>query len=178
MSSPPQSPLSSPHYVVLGGGIAGVCCIEEILRVDQSCRATLISGSSSIKGIRNYVKLTDALSTFDVEEIDLATFEASSGGRLRVIEGVVDRVDPEGKVIHFSADAAKLPKYTPISYDRLCICTGATPRLLLQHPLVVGVRDTHSVVELGKMLSRARRILIVGNGGIALGLINEVRQPA
>ena len=48
------------------------------------------------------------------------------------------------------------------------------PKLIASHPNIIGLRDLQSVEELVKRLSSARRVLVVGNGGIALELIHEV----
>lgn len=57
-----------------------------------------------------------------------------------------------------------------LQYDKLCICTGARPRRLLQSKHVIVLRDTDSVASLASKVKNARSIIIVGNGGIALEL--------
>ena len=39
------------------------------------------------------------------------------------------------------------------------------------NPLVLGVRDVESVQQLQERLRQARRVLVVGNGGIATELV-------
>ena len=56
-------------------------------------------------------------------------------------------------------------------YKKLCVCTGGTPNLITTHPCVIGIRDTESVQQLKSKFSQARRVVIVGNGGIALELV-------
>ena len=56
-------------------------------------------------------------------------------------------------------------------YKKLCICTGGRPNILAEHPRVIGIRDTESVQQFKSRLSKARRVVIVGNGGIALELV-------
>lgn len=41
---------------------------------------------------------------------------------------------------------------------------------------VIALRDTDSVVQLRDRLSSAKRICLVGNGGIASELVHEVRS--
>jgi len=48
------------------------------------------------------------------------------------------------------------------------------PKLIACHPNIIGLRDLQSVEDLVERLSSARRLLVVGNGGIALELIHEV----
>lgn len=57
-----------------------------------------------------------------------------------------------------------------LPYDKVCICTGAKPRRLLNSPHVVVLRDIDSVEELTEKLKSAKKVMVVGNGGIALEL--------
>lgn len=63
-----------------------------------------------------------------------------------------------------------------IEYSKLCICSGVRPKLIAEHELVLGLRDLNSLEILTMKLSSARRVAIVGNGGISLELIHEVRN--
>ncbi|MPC27397.1 Pyridine nucleotide-disulfide oxidoreductase domain-containing protein 1 [Portunus trituberculatus] len=61
------------------------------------------------------------------------------------------------------------------SYQKLCVCTGATPKLLAERgPHVVWLRDTESAQQFQAQIKDARRIMIVGNGGIATEMVYEV----
>lgn len=61
-----------------------------------------------------------------------------------------------------------------ISYHKLCLCVGARPKRIADHPNIIGLRDQLSVEELLQRLRTASRVAVVGNGGIALELIHEV----
>ena len=65
-----------------------------------------------------------------------------------------------------------------MKYDKLCICSGAQPKTIASHPNVIGIRDLQSVTDMTKRLSLARKIVVVGNGGIALELIHSVSTPS
>ena len=56
----------------------------------------------------------------------------------------------------------------------MCIATGVRPKLIANHPNVIGLRDLQSVEDLVQRLRSARRVVVVGNGGIALELIHEL----
>ena len=59
-----------------------------------------------------------------------------------------------------------------IHYKKLCISIGGKPSLIkFQNENIIGIRDVDSVAVLQKKLESARRVLIVGNGGIALELV-------
>uniref|UniRef100_I3N9Q1 Pyridine nucleotide-disulfide oxidoreductase domain-containing protein 1 n=1 Tax=Ictidomys tridecemlineatus TaxID=43179 RepID=I3N9Q1_ICTTR len=60
-------------------------------------------------------------------------------------------------------------------YKKLCLCAGAKPKLICEgNPYVLGIRDTDSAQEFQKQLTKAKRIMIIGNGGIALELVYEI----
>jgi hypothetical protein len=61
-----------------------------------------------------------------------------------------------------------------VSYSKLCICSGVRPKLLGTHRNIIGLRDMDSVQQLSARLATARRVVVVGNGGIALELVHEV----
>ena len=78
-------------------------------------------------------------------------------------------------------------------YGKLCLCSGATPRLLFDNlndlkttssgnetswwsEPVLGLRDTQSARHFSSKLASARRVPIVGNGGIATELAFEIEQ--
>ncbi|ETE62148.1 Pyridine nucleotide-disulfide oxidoreductase domain-containing protein 1, partial [Ophiophagus hannah] len=61
------------------------------------------------------------------------------------------------------------------TFEKLCLCAGAKPKLITEgNPYVLGIRDTDSAVEFQKHLAKAKRITIVGNGGIALELVYKI----
>lgn len=60
-------------------------------------------------------------------------------------------------------------------YKKLCICTGAVPKVIAEDsPYVMWIRDTESVCQFQARMKGARRILNVGNGGIATEMVYEV----
>lgn len=54
-------------------------------------------------------------------------------------------------------------------FRKLALCTGGRPKVLFPEfsEFVLGIRDTESVADLACRVSKARRVLIIGNGGIA-----------
>lgn len=48
--------------------------------------------------------------------------------------------------------------------------------MIAVHPNIISIRDLQSVADMAKRLSSARKIVVVGNGGIALELVHSVRS--
>lgn len=61
-----------------------------------------------------------------------------------------------------------------LRFTQLCIACGASPDVILEHPLVLGVRDSHSIEELAARLTSDLPVLVVGNGAIAVELVHAV----
>ncbi|XP_049422717.1 pyridine nucleotide-disulfide oxidoreductase domain-containing protein 1 isoform X3 [Epinephelus fuscoguttatus] len=128
------------RFVIVGGGIAGVTCAEQVSRT---------------------------LEEFGVEEQPSSVLEEKFPN-LTVIHSAV-------KSLHTQSHSVETADGRVFGYEKLCICSGGRPKLLTQdNPYVIGIRDTDSAQEFQKRLSKAKRIVVVGNGGIALELVYEV----
>ncbi|KAJ1479257.1 hypothetical protein T484DRAFT_1814888 [Baffinella frigidus] len=150
------------RFVVVGGGVCGVTCCQTLSAslvhpggAPMDAKVTLIAARGLLKGAANVVRLSRNLHSFDIVE--------------QVVEGEAFRVDAERKEV-LLADGRAVP------YDKLCICTGARPRKVQAHSRVLTLRDTESAKELRARLRTARRLVIAGNGGIAMELVHEISQ--
>ncbi|XP_055427610.1 pyridine nucleotide-disulfide oxidoreductase domain-containing protein 1 isoform X3 [Bubalus kerabau] len=123
----PCSPPTAGKFVVVGGGIAGVTCAEQLAINFPSEDILLITASPVIKAVTNFKQCI-----------------LTEDGHQHV-------------------------------YKKLCLCAGAKPKLICEgNPYVLGIRDTDSAQEFQKQLTKAKRIMIIGNGGIALELVYEI----
>ncbi|XP_039996523.1 pyridine nucleotide-disulfide oxidoreductase domain-containing protein 1 [Xiphias gladius] len=154
-------------FVIVGGGIAGVTCVEQLSSQIPSANVALITASPHIKAVTNYKQVSMTLEEFDVEERPSSVLEGKFPN-LTVIHSAV-------KTLHTQSHSVETADGRVIGYEKLCICSGGRPKLLTQgNPHVLGIRDTDSAQEFQKCLSTAKRIVVVGNGGIALELVYEV----
>jgi NADH dehydrogenase FAD-containing subunit len=166
------------HFVVVGGGVCGVTCCQTLAAEVQGARAgartssgrggdsrvTLVAAAGLLKGVANVVRLSRHLDSFDVVE---EAFDAVAGPQTEVVEGEAASVDTASKVLTLR-DGRRVP------YDKLCICSGARPKVISDNPRVLTLRDTASAQLLRDKLQSARRVLITGNGGIAMELVHEI----
>lgn len=161
-------------FIVVGGGIAGVTCAETLAICCPEQSILLMTESNIIKTVTNLEPVARYLHKFDVQERTLAgnSRGGGSGFLAPAISTLVDQLK------HLEAkDKFILTKGNrKIVYNYLCLCTGGTPRLIENHnSLILGIRDTDSVLELQKRLKTAKNIVLVGNGGIASELSHELR---
>jgi len=156
------------QYVILGGGIAGCTAAEELLALlpPESAEVTMVTATPIVKQVGKVVQVTRKLEEMEVVERDADAF-GQDHANLRVVQARVTGVDV-GKHTVECEGGVSLP------FDKCLVCTGAVPKVVSTHPHVVGIRDTESVQSLARRLETARRVLVLGNGGIALELVHEV----
>ncbi|XP_032711020.1 pyridine nucleotide-disulfide oxidoreductase domain-containing protein 1 isoform X2 [Lontra canadensis] len=111
-------------FVVVGGGIAGVTCAEQLAILFPSEDILLVTASPVIKAVTNFKQVSKVLEEFDVEEQPKTMLE-NRFPNIKIIES--------------------------------------------------GVKELKSKEhEFQKQLTKAKRIMIIGNGGIALELVYEI----
>ncbi|KAH8877885.1 Pyridine nucleotide-disulfide oxidoreductase domain-containing protein 1 [Schistosoma japonicum] len=183
------SDLNHFDFVIVGGGIAGVVCAETLcellnpsrfsgaLQVSSdlsdyvSKRVALISASKTVKTTINLRRISNMIETFDVEEKSSSSWSETWPNTLTVICDTMIKLDPSNHTVYLQQYGYE----NPIFYDKLCLTTGGVPRLIdLNHPYVIALRDTESIKTFQHRLLGTRRMLLVGNGGIATEIAYEV----
>ena len=157
-------------FVVIGGGIAGVSCVEQLAFLCPEEKIILITASSVVKSVTNLNKISQIISTFDVQEQQNQDF-AQDHKNLQVIQGLVSSINNEKREIFLDNDQV-------VKYTYVILCHGARPKLLSTNhcPYVYGIRDTESVENFQNHLKGAKKIVIVGNGGIATEMVHELQN--
>lgn len=154
-------------FAIIGGGIAGVSCAEGIGFLAPEESTFLITASPLIKAVTNIVPLGKTLMKFTVEEKDAAGL-TDTFSSLQVFHDTVTKINLTNKTVETTAGRI-------IEYKMLCLCNGARPKLITENSeFVIGIRDTESVFQFAKKIKHARRIVVVGNGGIATEIVHEV----
>lgn len=148
-------------YVVVGGGIAGISCVDA-LKLYTTEPVLLISESPIVKVVTDVKFYTKLASGFNVEDRNLQSINNT--------EYIIDKVIAINSTTHI----IYTQNHYEIKYKKLCLCTGAAPKLMDNKDYVIGLRDTHSVEYFQSILGEANRILIVGNGGIATDLVYKL----
>lgn len=149
------------------------------------------------------MKITNHLEEISVFERKSDSFQLLYPN-IEVVDDIVQYLDSSTKLIYLQSGeltCAILITFTAgesIKYDKVCVCSGASPQLLAKHPNIIGIRDLevahfyilfnlcslYKIWRIGTTycincydvfrLRIARKVAIVGNGGISLELVHEV----
>lgn len=158
-------------FVVVGGGIAGVSCAETLAFLEPEKTIVLISESSLIKTVTNLHTITRTLTDFDITETD-SSYLTHNYLNVNVIHDTLTEINNSEHFVLTSSNKR-------IKYEFLCLCMGAEPKLIPQAsviPQILGIRDTDSVESLVEKIKSAKKIVVVGNGGIASEVVFKVRN--
>uniref|UniRef100_A0A915PTX3 Pyridine nucleotide-disulfide oxidoreductase domain-containing protein 1 n=1 Tax=Setaria digitata TaxID=48799 RepID=A0A915PTX3_9BILA len=154
-------------YVVVGGGVAAVSCVEELRAADHRAQIIVVSASQLIKTVVNQQKIGQLTELFDVVEESVTSVFADLD--VTFVRGTVIRWNWKDKEL-------LLDDHQRITYDKLCIATGGRPKANFQHHLSISIRDTETVDRLRSRIKNAKRVLVIGNGGIATEIVYELRN--
>ena len=164
------------RYVIIGGGIAGVSCVEGIRSIDKDGEITLVSDES----VSNYGR--PLISYYLEGKTDLAHMSWRGTDfyetmNVRAVHGVAaERIGAKEKRVALS-DGTALP------YDALCVCTGSVPFC----PPFEGLETVENrcsflklsdALYLEQNMTKSSRVLIVGAGFIGLKCAEGLRARA
>ncbi|KAA0172011.1 hypothetical protein FNF28_00328 [Cafeteria roenbergensis] len=129
MAAPAAAFPTECDVLIIGGGIAGVSCAEEVRRLAPNARVLLVSASRSLVGVRSVVKVTLTIEELDVVERPLDFLEAKSEGGSG--SGWVKARFGTVACIGVKERTATLANGAVVRFAKACcVCTGATPRSL------------------------------------------------
>lgn len=158
-------------FVVVGGGIAGITCAENLAYLKPELNIILLTKSKLIKSVTNLVPVTKMLYDFNVVEKEASTLNGIYPN-IQVIYEPMVRIDSQTSEV--VTDSKR------IKYEYLCLCLGGQPNLIKNEAkfqnYILGIRDTDSVQILQNRLKGCRKVMVVGNGGIASELVNELKN--
>ncbi len=164
------------RYVVVGGGIAGVSCVEGIRSRDPEGEIALISAEE----VSNYGR--PLISYYlegrtDIKRMSWRGEDFYERQRVQAKHGVqAERLDPAAKRVYLSDGEA-------LDYDALCLCTGSHPF----SPRFEGIETVEQrfffttladALALEKAVTAETRVLIVGAGFIGLKCAEGLRDRA
>lgn len=167
------------QYVIIGGGIASVGCIEGIRSVDQDAKIILISGEGRPVYCRPLISYYLQGKT-DFERMKYRPDEFYSQNNCEVINGKAVKIDTENRAVLLESGES-------VRYDALCVATGSSPFVPRFEGLDTvqekfGFMTEEDALALEEAVTKDSRVLIVGAGLIGLkcaeGLVDCVGSIA
>ncbi|XP_045459697.1 pyridine nucleotide-disulfide oxidoreductase domain-containing protein 1 [Melitaea cinxia] len=158
------------RYLVIGGGIAGVTCVETLAILHPEEKLVIITASSLVKNVSNVSFYAKTVVKFDVSDTEASSL-LKIHPNLKIVYDSLKHLDTKNKI-------AITEENVSVEYDVVCICTGGIPRLISdsnKYNRILGIRDTDSVKDFQEKLKDGRRMVIVGNGGIASEIVHATR---
>lgn len=158
------------RYLVIGGGIAGVTCVETLAILHPEEKLVIITASSLVKNVSNVSFYAKTVVKFDVSDTEASSL-LKIHPNLKIVYDSLKHLDTKNKI-------AITEENVSVEYDVVCVCTGGIPRLISDSnkcSRILGIRDTDSVNDFQEKLKDGRRMVIVGNGGIASEIVHATR---
>ncbi|EGG19972.1 hypothetical protein DFA_07083 [Cavenderia fasciculata] len=123
------------HLVIIGGGIAGITCLESYHYLKPNDKITLLSSSPLLKSIKQVNRLTKVLEEIQVEQVTIdekiEKFTTNDdNNNITISISNVYKVDTVNQLIYSRSIDNNEEVESKIHYDYLCICTGAKPNII------------------------------------------------
>ncbi len=164
------------RYVIIGGSIAGVSCVEGIRSADPEGEITLVTAEAVSNYGRPLISYYLEGKT-DEERMRWRGADFYEKNRVNVFHGVTaERVDPETRTVKLSGGET-------LGYDALCLCTGSAPvcpkfeglDTVPQWQFFTTLADAKAL-ELA--VTEQTKVLIIGAGFIGLKCAEGLRDRA
>ena len=164
------------NYVIIGGGVASVACIEGIRSTDKSGKIYLISGEGKPTYCRPLISYyLQGITDFNKMKYRTDEFYTENG--VELVYSKAEKIDAENKTVKVGDKTIK--------YDDLCVATGSSPFVPPFNGLDTVKNKTAFMTEddalyIEKNIAPDAKVLIIGAGLIGLkcaeGLVGKVAQ--
>ncbi|WP_078409966.1 nitrite reductase large subunit NirB [Priestia abyssalis] len=166
--------MNKQKLVLIGNGMAGVRCIEEILKNDSDAFEITIFGSEPHVNYNRILLSTVLQGSTSLEDITINDRNWYEEHHIQLFTGeTVIKIDKEKKVV-------RTDKNREVSYDKLILATGSVPFLLpLPGADKEGVIAFRTIEDCQKMIETSKeykKAVVIGGGLLGLeaarGLLN------
>ena len=153
------------QYVIIGGGVASVGCIEGIRSVDKESKIILISGEGRPVYCRPLISYYLQGRT-DLEKMKYRPDGFYAENNCETVYEKAVKIDPDGHSVTLASGKK-------ISYDALCVAAGSTPFIPPFEGLETVEKKFSFMTEddalaLESAVNADSRVLIIGGGLIGL----------
>ena len=168
--------MKQKRYVIIGGSIAGVSCVEGIRSMDQKGEITLVTAEPT----SNYGR--PLISYYLEGKTDEARM-SWRGADFYEKHRVRDLHETRATAVDPAAHTVALSSGETLTYDALCLCTGSSPvcprfeglDTVPRHQFFTTLSDAKA---LERTVTKQTRVLIIGAGFIGLKCAEGLRDRA
>lgn len=134
-------------FVIIGGGIAGVTCCEQLIQIynDKCSRKSiaLISAHPLLKGVSRLQKVSQCLMDIEVAEYSSQQFQDRCATKhkkqyitLSIFIGTVTNIDHSDHIITFNviSEDIQQPQFQSVHFIQCLIASGGSPRTFKLSP--------------------------------------------
>lgn len=155
--------------VIIGGGVAGTTCASHLSELVAGVPIVLIDANGSLKLSSKAVSVTHLAAEVEIQAIDAR--EWCKQKNITYLQAHVTALRDGVLMLSNGKQQA---------FSMCCIATGAYPfvpkalRNQKFEDVILTLRDSESVERLYDVVSKAGTVLVVGGGGIAMEVVEEL----
>ncbi|WP_374988711.1 nitrite reductase large subunit NirB [Priestia megaterium] len=166
--------MTKQKLILIGNGMAGMRCIEEILIHSPSCFDITVFGSEPHVNYNRILLSTVLQGSTKLEDINIHSLAWYKENNITLFKGEsVTHIDTKRKII-------KTDKNRETMYDKLILATGSSPYMLpvkgSDKEGVLGFRTIEDCQEMIKISKQYKKAAVIGGGLLGLeaarGLLN------
>lgn len=158
--------MAQPHYVIVGGGLAGASAIEGIRELDKEGPITLLSAERELPYHRPPLSKTFLAGNGSVDDLRVQKAAWYPRNDVRV------RLNTTARSVHMGKQSVTLESGERVPYDRLLLATGSAPRGLnapgVDSEGVYYLRTLQDCYAIRNAIRPGARLVLVGGGFIGM----------
>ena len=166
--------MADTQYVIVGGGLAAASAVEGIREIDRTGPITIITAERELPYHRPPLSKTFLQGKDAVEAVRVHDAAWYRDQHVRV------RLGQTGKSVHIGRQGVTLNTGERVSYDRLLIATGSSPRHInapgADTKGVMYLRTLDDCYALRRVLQQGVRFVVVGGGFVGMEVAASARH--
>ena len=167
-----RDPANKEKFVIVGGGVAGGSCAETLRQSGFTGEIVMINADDSVPYDRSFLTKSPVSVQLDKIKIRSESYLENIGITVRN-NSLVTEVNPDKKEV-------TLKSGEKISYDKLLVATGGSPKKLKipgsELPQVCTIRDFQDIEKIKNSLKTSKNVVCIGGGFISTEAASNIKN--